>query len=178
MIVGLVANIRPIKRIEDLVDAVALLSCQGLDVHAAIVGSGDPEPLRDRARATGVGERVHFLGGRSDVAACLQHFHVGALCSESEGFSNTLLEYMRAGLPVVCTDAGGNLEAVRHGETGFLYPVGDVEALSQGLEAILLHREKRLRMGALAREEAVERYSTEVMVSAHMDLYGRILNGK
>ena len=177
LIIGLVANIRPIKRVEDIIDAVALLPSSGQEVHVVIIGAGDAAPLRNRATAAGIGKRVHLLGSRSDVATCLQYVDVGALCSESEGFSNTLLEYMRAGIPSVCTDAGGNPEAIRHGETGFLYPVGDVQELGRALQMLLEDPERRSEMGAMARVEAVERYSTEAMVHAHMDLYRRILSG-
>ena len=177
VIIGLVANLRPIKRIHDLIDAVACLSEQGRTVAAVIIGAGDTSELKARARQRDIESQILFLGSRSDVSACLRYFDIGVLCSESEGFSNTVIEYMAAGLPAVCTDAGGNAEAVEHGETGFLYPVGDISALSDALRRLIDNESERRRMGEAGQRLARERYTTDAMVNAHLELYSRVVNG-
>lgn len=177
-IIGLVANIRPIKRIHDLLDAMSVLSELFPETEAVIVGAGESEPLLERARMAGIEDRVHFLGARSDVDACLQYFDVGVLCSQSEGFSNTLLEYMRAGIPSVCSAVGGNSEAIDHGQTGFLYPVGDVVALTDALRHLLADDGKRAEIGSRAKEVALERYSAERSVAGHLAIYRRAIGHK
>ncbi|MCH8505577.1 MAG: glycosyltransferase [Ectothiorhodospiraceae bacterium] len=176
VLAGLVANIRPIKRMEDLIDAVALARDSAPMLDAVIIGDGDSSALKERARNHGVAERVHFLGPRNDVPACLHALDIGVLCSESEGFSNALVEYMAAGLPSVCTDTGGNPEAIDDARTGFLYPGGDVEALSRHLVALATDAAGREATGQRARQEAQRRFSVDAMVNAHSALYQRLLS--
>lgn len=173
--VGLVANVRPIKRIEDAVAAVAKLSPEYPDLHLVVLGGGAPDHLIALAKSLGVQEKVHFLGSRSDISACLSYFEAGLLCSESEGFSNAIVEYQYAGLPVVCSHTGGNPEAVTHGETGWLYPVGDVEALKQHLGRLLADPEKSHSMGWKGREQAQARYLPEAMTDRYLELYRGIV---
>lgn len=178
VLVGLVANVRPIKRIQDLVRALARLKHDVPALSVVLIGAGDQEPLRDLGRELGVGDRLHCLGSRNDVPDCLNALDIGVLCSESEGFSNALVEYMLAGLPVVCTEAGGNPEAVEHGETGLLYGVGDVETLATHLQRLAGDVEYRQKLGERGRRVAQERFSMETMVDAHIALYSEVLAGK
>ncbi|WP_340162445.1 MULTISPECIES: glycosyltransferase [Halomonadaceae] len=175
VLVGLVANVRPIKRIQDLVRALAQLKDEVPALNVVLIGAGDQEPLRDLGHELGVGDRLHCLGSRNDVPDCLNALDIGVLCSESEGFSNALIEYMLAGLPVVCTEAGGNPEAVEHGETGLLYSVGDVETLATHLQCLAGDVEYRQRLGEKGRGVAQERFSMKTMVDAHMALYSELL---
>ena len=178
VLVGLVANVRPIKRIQDLVRALGRLKDDVPALNVVLIGDGDQEPLRDLGRDLGVGDRLHCLGSRNDVPACLNALDIGVLCSESEGFSNALVEYMLAGLPVVCTEAGGNPEAVEHGETGLLYGVGDVETLATHLQGLAGDVEYRQKLGEKGRRIAQERFAMETMVDAHMALYSELLEGR
>ena len=122
----IVANIRPIKRIQDAIDAVAIAADSVQNISLYIVGGGDAMHLQKHAKQKGVADRVHFLGPRSDVQKILPDFDIGILCSESEGFSNTVIEYLQAGLPVICSNVGGNPEIIDHGVSGYLYDMGDV----------------------------------------------------
>jgi glycosyltransferase involved in cell wall biosynthesis len=178
VLAGLVANVRPIKRIQDLVRALAWLKDDAPALDVVLIGAGDQEPLRDLARELSIGDRLHCLGSRNDVPACLKALDIGVLCSESEGFSNALVEYMLAGLPVVCTEAGGNPEAVEHGETGLLYDVGDVEMLATHLQCLASDVEYRQRLGERGRRVARERFAMDTMVDAHMALYSELLEGR
>lgn len=172
---GLVANIRPIKRMEDAVIAVGQLHQKGHDLHLVLIGDGDQADLRLLALQRGVSDRVHFLGPRTDVRACLKALDIGLLCSESEGFSNAIIEYMQAGLPVVCSNVGGNQEAVEHDETGYLYPCGDIGELAWHLEVLSKSSELRQRIGDNALRCARERFSMEAMVAKHQDIYERLI---
>ncbi|MBU2955608.1 glycosyltransferase [Marinobacter sp. F3R08] len=171
---GLVANIRPIKRLEDAIGAVGQLRSGNHDLHLILIGDGDQTNLRLLASELGVAEKVHFLGPRVDVKACLKALDIGLLCSESEGFSNAIVEYMQAGLPVVCSRVGGNPEAVEDGETGFLYPCGDVEVLANHLRMLSDNSELRQRIGDNALISARERFSMEAMVARHQDIYEKL----
>lgn len=172
----LVANIRPIKRIDDAIEALAQLreSCPNLVL--VLVGAGDEMPLKQRAEQLGVAERVRFLGARQDVDDLLGGADIGLLCSESEGFSNAIVEYMLKGLPVICSDTGGNPEAVTEGRTGFLYPVGDTGQLADSMERLVHAPELRHTLGRQAREDAATRFSVATMIERHRELYEHVLD--
>ncbi|MDX1589791.1 MAG: glycosyltransferase [Oleiphilaceae bacterium] len=174
VLVGLVANIRPIKRIGDAVEAIIRLRENQPPVHLVVIGSGDTRALQDQASQGGVADRVHFLGQRQDVKNCLRGMHIGLLCSESEGFSNALIEYMQAGLAVVCTRAGGNPEAIEPGRHGLLYPVGDWQSLAHCLSSLANDAQLRQRLGQNALASARERFTMEAMVAAHETLYRQL----
>jgi glycosyltransferase involved in cell wall biosynthesis len=170
VLLGLVANIRPIKRITDAIDALALLDKSGQAI-LVVIGSGDSAELENYAESRAVGGQVVFLGARDDVTDCLLHIDIGLLCSESEGFSNAIIEYMRAGLPTVCSDVGGNIEAITHEDTGLIYPMGDSQSLADCLNVLIGDSCYRSAMGKRARQDSEKRFSISRMVSEHQKLY-------
>lgn len=173
VIFGLVANIRPIKRMQDAIEALALLDCKEHNPHLVIVGTGDSSQLQSLAQARNVAERVHFLGGRDDVHECLRYFNVGLLCSESEGFSNAIVEYQFAALPVICSQVGGNPEAVQDG-LGWLYPVGQIQQLAALMTNVLIDSAAASTMGQQAKVVAEQRYAVTAMRDEYIALYRRI----
>jgi len=172
----LVANYRPLKRVEDAIRALNVVGEQGGSAQLVIIGSGDWEPLRLLANELGIGQKVHFLGRRRDVQACLALGAIGLLCSESEGYSNSIVEYMQAGLPVVVSDVGGNKEAVPHGETGFRYNVGDTQALAGHLLYLLNNPEVADQMGHAGQTLADQRHNLQGMINAYVELYQAVLD--
>jgi glycosyltransferase involved in cell wall biosynthesis len=172
----IVANIRPLKRISDALVSLAVVVQKGGNLHLVVIGDGDHNELSQQAEALGVRERVHFLGRRSDVADCLPAFDIGILCSESEGFSNSIVEYMRSGLPVVCSSVGGNPEAVEHGVSGYLYNCGDTNELADSLMKLVLDENLRHKIGAAALVSSGARFSKRVMVEEHLDFYNELLS--
>jgi glycosyltransferase involved in cell wall biosynthesis len=175
-LVGLLANLRPLKRPGDLLEALARLGPDLASVHALWIGAGPGwEALEQRARVLGLAGRVHRTVATDGVAPLLGHLDVGVLCSESEGLSNAIIEYMGCGLPVVATDVGGNPELVQHGLTGLLYPPGDVDALARHLRALLSDGGLRARLGAAGRERARTSYGVGRMVRETVTCYERVL---
>ena len=170
----LVANIRPIKRIQDVVAALGEIAEDVPDLHLVVVGAGDSGALVSQSQELGVSERIHFLGARDNVPAYLKAADIGVLCSESEGFSNSIVEYMQHGLAVICTETGGNPEAIYHNESGLLYPVGDDSRLASNLAHLAMNPVKRQQMGECAKTTAGERFSIKRMVEAHEALYDRL----
>lgn len=174
-ILGLVANIRPIKRIEDAIRALSLLDRENRP-HLVIIGAGDPTDLKVLSKSLGVDNCIHFMGSRSDIPDCLSYFSAGLLCSESEGFSNAIIEYQFAGLPVICSETGGNPEAVTHDQTGWLYPVGDVNALRECMKTLLAFPYRAQAMGVAAKREAESRYTIDAMLNQHLALYHELIS--
>lgn len=174
----LVANLREIKRIGDAIKAIATVSGAQPAIHLVLIGGGDQGPYRGLAESLGVADRVHFLGVRSDVRRVLTVMDVGLLCSESEGYSNAVVEYMQARLPVVASDVGGNSEAVEHAVTGFLYPKGDTGALSAHLTGLIEDSKAAQAMGEAGYQRARRRHGLQTMIDSHVALYNGVLSNR
>jgi L-malate glycosyltransferase len=175
LVVGLVANIRPIKRIQDAIAAIATVRESLPQIKLVIVGDGDSSLLSGLADDLKVGERVLFLGGRSDPRRYIQCFDIAILCSESEGFSNAIIEYMQCGKPVICSRVGGNPEIVEDGISGFLYEAGDINALAACLQRLAEQPGLRASMGSEGATIVDRRFSMSTMTSAHTMVYQQLL---
>ena len=173
--IALVANIRPIKRIADAIQAIKIVQGAESSVVLYVIGDGEQSQLMSLVRELGVELSVRFLGPRDDILQLLAYFHLGILCSESEGFSNTLIEYMQSGLPVVCSSVGGNPEIVEHGINGFLYKMGDVPVLAKHLLKLVKDESLCERMGNAGMEKVKNNYSLANYVGHHQELYEELL---
>jgi glycosyltransferase involved in cell wall biosynthesis len=184
-LVGIVANLKPIKRIDVLIKAFAIAYEHCPAARLIVVGRDGSsergrsmrEELQDLASNLGIRKQVIFTGGVDDPAPYVNRFTVAVLCSESEGFSNAIIEYMRAGCPIICTDTGGNPELVQDGTNGFLVPVGDVDALADRLVKLLSDSALARRLGEAARETVRSTYSHTRMITEQMACYDEVLSG-
>jgi glycosyltransferase involved in cell wall biosynthesis len=174
-VVGIVANLRPVKRIDVFIKAAELILKDNDSVRFLVVGAGPLETeLKAQARELGLSDAVVFTGGRTDIPVLLKAMNVGVLTSDSESFSNSIIEYMYAGLPVVCTEAGGCREAVLEGETGFVVPVGDYMAVAERVNT-LLSSERYAPLGKRGREIAMEFFGPERSLDKHCHLYRKLI---
>lgn len=175
-IVGIVSNLnRPVKRVEDFVAAAAKVRDQVPGARFIVVGDGYlREQLEQQAAALGVGEDIRFVGSQPDPLRFVKEFSVGVITSETEGFSNAIIEYMACGVPVVATAAGGNIELIAEGENGFLVPVGAVETLAQNIVQLL---DPDLNTAIAERNcEAVRvRYCLPAMIQQYEAFYGDLI---
>lgn len=177
--VVLVANLREIKRIGDAINAIGTVRNSVPDSHLVLIGGGNQEPYRELAVSLGVADYVHFLGERSDVRNILRAMDAGLLCSESEGYSNAIVEYMQARLPVVASNVGGNSEAVEHGVSGYLFPRGDIKQLAAYLVCILRNEDgSAQQMGECGHRKAHRRHGLQTMIDSHAALYSRVLSSR
>ena len=123
LVVGIVANIRPVKDYETFLKAAILVAERVPNVKFMAVGSTDRaywEKLRPTAENPALKNRLILTGPLDNPYPVIRLFDVGVLSSTSEGFSNSLVEYAAAGIPAVATDVGGNREIVEDGVTGYL----------------------------------------------------------
>jgi glycosyltransferase involved in cell wall biosynthesis len=180
-LVVMVANLRPLKRPQDAIGAVAAMSHDaGRRVHLALVG-GDQDrsgtqmrTLQSLATELGVADRVHFVGKVPNATPWIAAADACVLCSETEGMSNAIIEYMLAAKPIVCTDVGGNPELIADGETGFVVPVGDVAAFTNRLSRLFDDEALAHRLGGAARRRALEDFTIDAMIHRHEALYASI----
>jgi glycosyltransferase involved in cell wall biosynthesis len=154
----------------------ALAGLQDHPWELDLVGEG---PLMGQMKALaaslGIGGRVRFLGQRMDVDQLLAGAQAGVLATNWEGFPLSILESMRAGLPVVASSVGGIDEAIRDGDTGYLVPRGDVEALRDRLGRLLTAPELRARMGSSGRALFEEQFTLDRSVHKTLDVYQDVI---
>ena len=173
-----VSNFRPVKRIGDVVRTFARLAKE-VPARLVFVGDGPERPTAaEEARALGISDRVVFLGKQDSVAEIMACADLLLLPSQNESFGLVALEAMASGVPVIASDAGGLPEVVDHGETGFLAPVGDVEAMADGAAQILRDGDTWRRFSTQARRSAVERYGVDIIIPQYERYYERIVNGE
>jgi len=145
--------------------------------HLVLAGSGPLEgELRRIVSELGLGERVHFLGHRSDVPAVLAACDVFVMSSTSEGTPGALIEALAAGLPVACTDVGGVTDVTRGETRAALAPPWDDAALCAAMERAVFGR-PGLDVRAIGREIR-EEYGVEVVAAKMMELYERLTREK
>lgn len=138
LIVGVVANLRPVKEIDTFLRAAQMVSQRCSRARFIVVGEGDQRlPLEELCAILQIAPAVRFLGKRLDIPDILGCIDAGVLSSRSESFSNSIVEYLASHLPVVCTDVGGAREVVRDGVNGFVVPSGDYPEMAERLVAIL-----------------------------------------
>jgi len=155
----------------------ALAELRNLPWSLDLIGEGPlMEQTQTLAATLGIAERVRFLGQRMDVDQLLAAAHISVLATNWEGFPLTILEAMRAGLPMVATDVGGVSESVHDGETGYLVPPSHVGALRDRLRALLVDGGLRAKMGTAGREVYEREFTLERCVSRTLEVYGAVLN--
>jgi sugar transferase (PEP-CTERM/EpsH1 system associated) len=145
-------------------------------LRLVLVGDG---PLRAQAQGilaqAGVSDLAWLPGERSDVPDVMRALDLFVLPSLAEGISNTILEAMASGLPVLATRVGGNAELVAEGLTGSLVAAGDIEALARGLVEMATHAPQAAAMGSAGRRRVEEQFSLPAMVAAYRNVYDRLL---
>ena len=178
-----VANLRPLKRLDLLVRALAEIESRHPDVKIAIVGADKSDSgqscvgqLRQLGRDLGVGDKVVFAGSQADPRPFLEQATICVLASDTEGLSNSLIEYALAGRPIVCSDIAANREIVSDRESGLLFLPGSASELPSALETLLANPALAASLAARAKIEAQERFSVETMVRRHCELYRELID--
>jgi len=137
-----------------------------------LVGDGPMQgEVMQIAANLGLAPRVRFLGARSDIAPLLANAQIFVLSSRSEAFPYSVLEAMRAGLPVVSSEVGGIAEAVNVGETGMLVPAKDSGALSRSLRRLITNPTLRVQMGEAGRRRFIDLFTIDKMVDRTLGVY-------
>lgn len=179
VVIGTVGRLQTVKDQVSLVRAVAIARKQGVDGSALrllIAGDGPQRAeVASEIRATGIADITWLAGERSDVPEVMRAIDVFALPSRAEGISNTILEAMASGLPVVATDVGGNAELVVEGETGALVPAENPDAMAQALLRYTSDAALRKRHGAGGRQRVEQNFSIDNMVTRYTQLYESLL---
>jgi N-acetyl-alpha-D-glucosaminyl L-malate synthase BshA len=165
------SNFRPVKRIKDVVQIFARVSKKVPSVLVMVGDGPERDSAENEARQLGVDDRVFFLGKIEAVAPLLAGADLFLLPSDKESFGLSALEALASGVPVIGTRAGGLPEVVRHGETGFLAEVGDIEAMSDAAIGLLSDNDRWQRASAAAAADARARFSQAEIVRQYEEFY-------
>jgi sugar transferase (PEP-CTERM/EpsH1 system associated) len=175
-LIGTVGRMQTVKDqvmlVHAFIQAIVLAPRLRLHMRLVMVGEG---PLRAQAQAlldeAGLSAMAWLPGERSDVASIMRGLHVFALPSLAEGISNTVLEAMASGLPVIATAVGGNADLVEQGHTGYIVPPGHPQAMALRMVALASHPDRAHRMGHAGRERVVAKFSMQAMVATYQAVY-------
>jgi glycosyltransferase involved in cell wall biosynthesis len=172
LLIGATGRLVEMKGYQYLLQAIAQLLQDNVAVFLIILGDGPfRNQLEQQVKELDLTENVTLPGERNDVRRILPHLDLFVQCSEFEGFSNSLMEAMQTGLPVVATNVGGNPEMVTDFETGLLIPWADSEALKLAIIQLAESNELRTRLGTAARLSILEKFNVERMVDQMEELY-------
>ena len=179
-VVGTVGRMQAVKNQVDLARAFAqaLAAAPALRERLRLVMVGDG-PLRAEAAAflaqAGLAELAWLPGERRDVREVMRGLDCFVLPSLAEGISNTILEALSSGLPVIATAVGGNPDLIESGRTGLLVPAGDTAALARVLGALAADPARARALGLAARQQVEREFSLAAMVSAYESMYELLL---
>jgi glycosyltransferase involved in cell wall biosynthesis len=175
-VVGYVGRLATGKRVDDLIAAAALLRAQQPDLALLLVGDG---PLRasleSRVAELALGDSVRFLGHRPDAAELMTRLDAFWLASASEGMSNSLMEAMAAGTPVVVSDIATNRDLVEDGVTGRVVPLGSPRAIADATAQLWQDPVGSAAMAAAAVERIRRDFGVAAMVERHASLYRQLV---
>jgi sugar transferase (PEP-CTERM/EpsH1 system associated) len=170
-VVGSVGRLVPIKDQQTLLRAAAMLAESGIDVRVLLVGSGPEREKLQRVASNSLDGRVSFAGDSDRIPEMLNAMDAFVLPSLGEGMSNTLLEAMACGLPVIATKVGGNPEIIEEERTGWLFTPGDTEWLAEKLKLLVRDRALIQRVSGAARQHAIESFSLHRMLADYRSFY-------
>ncbi len=170
VIVTYVGRLENVKGWDLVLRAAERLTTTHSNVRFLFVGNTEGKTLPRK-------DRIEFLGFRRDVPAILAATDINVLASYAEGLPNTVMEAMAASVPVVASDVGGVGCLVRDGETGLLFPPGDVDALVRSLNRLIGDKRMRHRLGAAGRERIRRHFRWKSIISEYEELFESLREG-
>jgi len=169
-----IGNLRPVKGHKFLIEAAKIVVGEIPDARFLLIGQGQlKDDLESMVDQFDLKNNFYLLGRRTDVPELLAETDVCVLPSLSEGLSNTLLEYMAAGKPIVATNAGGNPEVILDQINGLLVNTGDPKDIADKLLYLLRNSEECHRLGFKAKENAREHFAVQKMIERYENLFDK-----
>ena len=176
--IGIVGNMtRQVKRTDLFIDAAGIVNRTYPEITWHILGDGHLRPqLEQMAKDNGVFDNTIFAGRINNIPEYLEKLDIGIICSDSEGLSNALIEYMFKGVASIATHVGGNPELIEHEKTGLLVPPDNAPALADAIIRLIEHSQLRQDLARSAREKVASEYSWDNCIDQHTRFYNRFLH--
>ena len=178
-VVGIVANFRPMKRHQTFLHAACEILKTDKNVSFVLVGQGygaysTEEQIKALGESLNIKNKLFFVGSQKNVIPYLSIMDVGVNCSEMEGLSNAIMEYMAAGVPCVVSRAGGNSNLITNNENGYTFELNDYKTLAELIVKLLQDDKTRRKFIDRAREKIEKEMSLESMLSSYETLYKKL----
>ena len=174
LIVAYVGRLVPEKRVDHLLKLWHEIQSKHTNARLLIVGEGSEERRLREMYVNG----TQFTGQVSDAVPYLQAADLFVLPSSTEGLSNSMLEAMSCGLPVLATTVGGASDVIEHGVSGYLIPPDDLDSLQSGLQTLLADGTLRFRLGSNARARILSDFSLDTVAERLASLYDRLIHSR
>lgn len=175
-IVGMVASINWRKDFPTFIKAALKILEYRRDVYFLIIGDGQDREKVEAMISDDKKENFRFTGNRQGVDRFIQIFNVGVLATFAEGISNSIMEYMAFGKPVVVSDVPGNRELVEANSSGYLVEVGDEDAMADRINTLISDEAKARRMGQAGKQIILEKFTVDKMTDQYLEAYKRLNN--
>jgi glycosyltransferase involved in cell wall biosynthesis len=173
-IVGMVASFTDLKDYASFLDVANRITQTDKDIAFLCVGDGF---LREQfQKQYSSNKQIYFLGRQSDIEALVNTFHLGVLCTITEGISNTVMEYMALKKPVIVTGGGGTKELISHGHTGYLFDAYDRDRLESTIRELIINEILAADMGSKGYNRIVDHFSMEKMMEGFENVYKKLAN--
>jgi glycosyltransferase involved in cell wall biosynthesis len=176
--IGMVASFSQAKDYKNFILAATRLLGYRKDLHFYCIGDGPEKKSIESALAAELKEHFTFTGNVTNPEKYVSTFTLGILLNKtghSEGMSNSIMEYMMLGLPVICTRTGGNLELVEDGVNGYFVEFENLNDIYEKMNSLLQDHELCIAMGRRSKEIAIERFSLDTMVKKYSEVYNSLL---
>jgi glycosyltransferase involved in cell wall biosynthesis len=170
----MIAEFSDYKDYPTFIRAAQIILSRRKDVLFIAIGGGK-NLERCKQLISPVEEGFRFLGERKDVEGLVAQLDIGVLCTFTEGISNSVMEYMAAGKPVVVTDGGGSRELVVNEQTGFLIPPKDANAVAEKIELLLDNHNLAIRLGAAGKRRIIREFSLEQLAARTVTAFKNVI---
>jgi len=174
LVVGMVASFAKAKDYKTFMLAANLILDKRSDITFLAIGYNTESPELRKLIAKDRIRHFRFLGTKSDIESYISVMDICVLSTFTEGISNSILEYMALGKPVVATDGGGTSELLADKITGYLVNVSDPEDLRNKLMLLIDNKSLRIQMGEAGKQRILKEFSIEIMLNKYMSLYSKI----
>jgi len=174
-VIGMVAAFSIYKDYDTIINAAEQILEAGTDVTFILVGEGMNLEYYKNLVKSKWKKRILFPGNLENIESIVNIFDIGVLTTYTEGISNSIMEYMALGKPVIATEGGGTNEIVLNNETGFIIPHGSVKQLVEKIEYFISVPQEMMKMGQHGRKRIMEHFSIDRMVNQTYDLYYEVL---
>ena len=163
-----------------MIDAAVKMCTRNKKVIFLLIGEGENRSrIMQKVPAEMLDKQIYFLGMRDDIESILQISDVGLLISAPcEGLSNSIIEYMASGRPVIATEGGGTGELVRDGINGFLIENKNSDLIVKKIETLMQDPRLAAEMGANGYKWVRENLDVKKMTDSYIDLYSKLINKK
>jgi N-acetyl-alpha-D-glucosaminyl L-malate synthase BshA len=168
------SNVRPVKRIPDLLKVAAKMKAQK-NFKLLILSGGDFKPFQPLVKKLRISNQLIVKENVKDIENYLNAADLGLYTSETESFGMGILETMSYGNPIVSTNVGGIPEVVEEGKSGYLLKLGDISGLANKVKLLVTDENLRKQMGEWAKKSACEKFCSKIVVPQYLEYYKKIM---